>query len=97
MSAILDANRRFYILELLAEDAGSWMSARIIQRALPALTVVHDAPLDTITRDLRWLAQRGLVDTTVDPAGMNAKLTQMGEDTRSGRMTVEGVDRPPLD
>lgn len=96
MSKILDANRRFYILDLLSEDAGSWMSARIIQRALPGLTIVHDVPLNVINQDLRWLDQRGLVELVVEAAGLAAKLTQLGEDTRTGRMTVDGVDRPPL-
>ncbi|MEQ8585143.1 MAG: hypothetical protein RLO01_12700 [Thalassobaculaceae bacterium] len=97
MTNIRDANRRFYILELLSEDAGSWTSARIIQRALPSLTIVHDVPLGVVNQDLRWLDQRGLVQVTVDRVGVAAKLTQLGEDTRAGRMTVDGVDRPPLD
>jgi hypothetical protein len=91
------ANRRFYILELLSEDAGHWVSAPLIQRGLPLLSVVHDVPLGTVLADLRWLEQRAVVELNVDHQGTAAKITQVGDDVRSGRMRVEGIDRPALD
>lgn len=94
---IFDANRRFTVLELLNEDPGQWVPARLIQRILPTINRAHDVGLDQIGKDLRWLERTLLVDVEIGSHDAVAKITQRGADVVAGRSTVKGVDRPPLD
>lgn len=96
-SALFDANRRYFILAVLAEDPGQWVPANLIQRILPTLNRAHDVGASQIGRDLRWLERVLLVELEIANTTAQAKLTQRGADVVAGRETVEGVDRPPLD
>lgn len=91
-----NANRRWTILKLLADDLGHQIEARLMQRALAVTNVSHDVALDKIRRDFLWLEKRMCIELNIDGDLVHAALLTRGADLAAGRDRLDGVDEPPL-
>lgn len=98
MTDLFIANRRWTILKLLAGDQDHEIPARLIQRGLGQVNRAHGkVSLDDVRKDLRWLHSQLLIELEVEADDAYAKLLARGMDAAEGRITVEGVDEPPLE
>lgn len=97
MSDLFIPNRRWTILKLLAGDQDHEVPARLIQRGLGQVNRAHrNVSLDDVRKDLRWLHAQLLIELEVESDDAYAKLLMRGKDVAEGRVSVDGVDEPPL-
>ncbi len=90
-SDFLTQRRRGVILGALASvTAGTAAADDVLQRYL--LSIGMRVPLDDVLADLRWLAERGLVNTGTAGRHTTAEITLRGREVVRGLVTVAGVD-----
>lgn len=92
LTALIAADLRLAILQLLGESAGYDLNSRILADALARLG--HRPSLDRLTTELAWLAEQGLVTTREVGSLVVATATARGLDAACGRARVPGVKRP---
>jgi hypothetical protein len=85
------ARRRGVILGALAECApGVAAAADVLQRYLMSISM--RSTHDEVVRDLRWLAEHGLVEVGQAGSLTTAAITRRGRDVVDKLATVPGVD-----
>lgn len=86
------ADRRLVLLRVLLESPAYTCNEYLLQHMAEQLG--HSASADTISTDLAWLQEQGLVKLETVSDVRIAKLTTRGEDVARGRAEVPGVKRP---
>ncbi len=85
-------DRRLCLLLALQSAAGYTANHYLLHSFLEQ--VAHVVSHDVVKSDLVWLAEQGLLVTSVEADIIKAKLTTRGIDCANGRTTVPGVKRP---
>ncbi len=92
LNTLITQDRRLALLSLLVDSSGYQAGSPMLQLALNGLG--HALALDTVTAELAWLRDSGLVDLR-EVGGIHiATLTGRGMDVAAGRTQVPGVARP---
>lgn len=94
-SAHVAADRRLAILRILEGSAEYRANLYLVQRLLAETG--HSASLDTISTDLAWLAEQGLLELDTVGGVSIPQLLSRGVDVACGRAIVPGVARPMPD
>lgn len=92
LATLVTEDRRRAVLSILTASAGYEAGATLLQTVLG--TVGHHASLDTVTADLAWLRDAGLVELKQAGDIWLATLTPRGLDVAADRTHVPGVARP---
>lgn len=91
-AALLAADMRLRILQLLSADSDYAANEDVLQSALELAG--HDIGIDKLRTEVAWLAEQGLVTTEKLSVLSIVKLTRRGVDVAHGRANVPGVARP---
>ncbi len=92
IQTLVTEDRRLAELALLADSTGYAAGGPMLQLALGGLG--HTVALETVSSDLAWLRDSGLIELSNVAGVWIAKLTGRGLDVAKGRTQVPGVARP---
>lgn len=88
-------HRRLAILRALAGTVSGSANLFVFRNWLPELGLA--VATDELRADIRMLAAAGLVVLKEEHDSWPLTLTQRGEEVAQGLITVDGVEKPPLD
>jgi len=88
----LAEDRRLLVLRVLADSTGYQTNEFTLEAMLEELA--HQVSNDRLRQDLAWLADAGLITTSMAGGVTLAKLTRSGLDVARGKAVVPGVKRP---
>lgn len=87
------ASRRHAILAMLAQAGDYVYGETTLAGALRSVAL--RCSQEDLRKDLRWLADRGLLTIDYDDGPWQAKLLRRGKDVAEGLERVDGVAPPP--
>lgn len=85
-------DRRLVLLQALAESADYALRETVLVRLLAGERLAIGT--DALRTELRWLADRGLIDIEYHDDVQAARITVRGLDVANGHTLVEGIARP---
>ncbi|MHB9021316.1 MAG: VpaChn25_0724 family phage protein [Halothiobacillus sp.] len=89
---IIAEDRRLVLLQALNESPDYALRETVLVRLLAGERLAIGT--DDLRIELRWLADRGLVDVEYHDEVQAARITVRGIDVANGHMQVEGIARP---
>lgn len=87
---IIERRRGALLCALASAAAGTEADALLLQRY--CLAIGMRPTLDAVAADLRWLAERALVQLGGADGRVAARITQAGREVAAGRAAQAGVD-----
>jgi len=87
------ASQRLHVLQLLEQDAGYSHNQHIMAAGLTALG--HAVSTDEVRDHIRWLEKAGVLSVKdVQGIGLVATINDRGVEVTTGRLQVDGIERP---
>lgn len=89
---MINEDRRLVLLQALAQSPDYALRETVLVRLLAGERLAIGT--DALRAELRWLADRGLVDIEFHDEVQAARITVRGIDVANGHVLVDGIARP---